>query len=132
MTTTAKWTDTALAALFAKARAAGLAAGEAMTPTPMVVRQHASPLDDASPVTKSWFVSEGPCGFAWITLRPGTSPAARFAKKALGARKGYHGGMEIWVGEFGQSIARKEAFARAFADVLTEAGFTAYAGSRMD
>ena len=124
--------ELALKAMFDKARAAGLAAGESAVPTPMVVSQHADAFDDKSPVKQSWFVPDGVCGFAWVTLRPGTSPAARFAKKFLGARRGFHGGMELWVSEFGQSMARKEAFADAFAKVLKDHGVTAFAGSRMD
>ena len=40
--------------------------------------------------------------------------------------------VEIWVGEFNQSVTRKEAYAQAFAEVLREAGVTAYASSRKD
>lgn len=47
---------------------------------------------------------------------------------------GYYGGVSIWVGGFGQSVQRKEAYANAFAEVLNERveGVRAYAGSRMD
>lgn len=46
----------------------------------------------------------------------------------------YHGGTYIWVGGFGQSMQKKEAYARAFAAVVSEhvAGCSAYASSRMD
>ena len=121
-----------LGTLFAKAHEAGLAAGAAAAPAPMVVSEHDNPLDDASPAVQSWVEPAGLCGFAWVTLRPGTSRAAKFAKKKLGARAAYGGGTQLWVHEFGQSVTRKGAYARAFATVLSEAGFTAYAGSRLD
>lgn len=119
-------------ALYDKAHAAGMAAGESNTPTPMVVAQHANPLDDKSPVEKAYFVSEGACGFAWITVHPGNCSFAVWLRKQGLARKAYHGGMEIWVHQFNQSISRKEAYADAFAKVLTEAGIKAYSGSRLD
>lgn len=121
-----------LVALFGKAHAAGNAAAAALIPVPMIVAEHASPLDDASPVVQSWQVEGGVCGFAWVTISPGTSKAARFAKEHYGARKGYYGGMELRVSQFGQSMQKKEAYAGAFAAVLSAAGITAYSGSRMD
>jgi hypothetical protein len=124
--------DAKFAALFDAAMTAGNAALNAAVPTPMVVSQHANPLDDNSPPVKSWFVSEGACGFAWVTIFPGTSAAARYAKKHLGWKPAYGGGTQYWVSAGGQSIARKEAFAHAFATVLRDGGVTAYAGSRLD
>lgn len=124
--------ELALKAIFDKAHAAGLAAVEKTVPTPMTVTMHANMLDDSSPVVKSWHVPEGPCGFAWIRIYPGTSSAARYAKKYLGAEKGYPSGMEIWVSNFGQSVELKEAYAEAYASVLRAAGIKAYAGSRLD
>lgn len=126
-------TDRDLKALFANAHAAGMAAGTAVVPEPMYVVERVNPLDDTSAVKRAYPpVMDGVCGFAWVTIKPGTSRAAKYAKKALGARKGYYGGMEIWVAGFGQSLTRKEAYAEAFAKVLRDAGVTAYAGSRMD
>lgn len=40
--------------------------------------------------------------------------------------------MEGRVGQFNQSMEKKEKFARAFAKVLTDADVKAYAQSRMD
>jgi hypothetical protein len=80
---------------------------------------------------QSWYVSEGCCGFAWIEFK-GTTPWARWAKKAGKARKNYPTGYSIWVSEFGQSVDRKEAYAKAFAKVLKEHGVEAYANSRLD
>ena len=108
-----------LKAVFEKAWEAGHYAAATVIPEPMVIAGYAP-------------ISEGVCGFAWITIKPGTSPAARYAKKYLKARTGYYGGMEIWVSGYGQSMTRKEAFAEAAAAVLREAGIAATAGSRMD
>jgi hypothetical protein len=105
--------------LFSAAHAAGSKAAIEVVPEPMRIHGYAP-------------ISEGVCGFAWVTIRPGISPAARYAKATLGARKGYYGGMEIWVRGYGQSMTRKEAYAEAFAAVLREAGVMASAGSRLD
>lgn len=117
-------------ALHEKAHAAGMAALVAATPTPMTVYE--AELNGAPKAGgRSWYVSEGACGFAWIEFK-GTTPFGRWAKKAGVARKHYPSGLCVWVGEGGQSIARKEAYARAYARTLTEAGVAAYAGSRLD
>ena len=118
--------------LYNSANDAGRAAAEKRVPTAMVVSEHASPLDDSSPVAKQWLVPEGVCGFAWINIKPGNSPFANWLKKEKLARKAYAGGVEIWVSAYGQSMERKEAYANAFATVLSFAGIKAYAGSRMD
>lgn len=110
-----------LGQVFSAAHEAGLAAGGAVVPVPMVVSGY-----EHQPVM------DGVCGFAWINIHPGTCPAARYAKKYLGARKAYEGGMQIWVSAYNQSMTRKSAYAGAFAKVLMENGITAYAGERMD
>jgi hypothetical protein len=125
--------DGAFADLFCKADEAGRAAAEACLPVPMTVVQRANPFDDNSPIVKSYGpIADGVCGFAWVTIHPGNCPAANFAKKRLGASRGYHGGMEIWVSGYRQSMQLKEAYAQGFTDVLRAAGVTAYVGSRMD
>lgn len=118
--------------LYDKAHAAGVLAAGAKIPIPMIVQQHANPLNDNSPVTQQWQVDGGVCGFAWITVRPGNSSFALWLKKNKDASKSYRGGMEIWVSAYCQSMERKEAYAQAFTDILREAGLNAYAGSRMD
>lgn len=118
---------------FAKAKAAGLAAGEGIAPTPMVVAQHANPMNNRSAMTKAWYVSEGACGFAWVKVRPGTSAFAKWLVKHRHARAAYNGGVEIWIGEHGQSVDRKAAHAAALAETLrAELGVEAYADSRLD
>jgi hypothetical protein len=117
--------------LWAQAMAAGMAAGNAAAPVPMVVAQadiFGKPLPDA----KRYFVPDGVCGFAWVKVRPGNSPFANWGKKKGLLKSAYGGGVQYWVGEFGQSMQRKEAFASAMAKVLSDAGINAYADSRMD
>lgn len=119
--------------LFRSAHLAGYAAGEGEVPAPMVVVEHANPLDDNSPVVRVYEPhTEGVCGFAWVNVRPGNSSFARWLVDSGHARKGYHGGVDLWVREFGQSYQRKMAYARAFAQVLQEAGIRAYASGRLD
>lgn len=119
------------AAIFAEAHASGMQAGSAINPVPMVVQGHANPLDDNSPVTQRWVVSEGACGFAWISFK-GNTPWGRWAKANGHASAHHPSGLSVWVGEFNQSITRKEAYAEAFAAVLRKHNITAYAGSRLD
>jgi hypothetical protein len=123
-------------AIFEEARLAGMAAGNSATPRPMVVTRDSMAIVTAAGrqniLDRDYVVPEGPCGFAWVVIRPGNSPAAIYAKKNLRAHKHYYGGMELWVSEFGQSMERKEAYARAYADVLKKHGIQASYGSRMD
>jgi hypothetical protein len=115
-------------ALASAAHAAGMAAGIAAQPVPMGVGQ---PMPDGS-VRLIDVVPDGPCGFAWITIRPGNSSFAIWAKKRRLASPAYKGGVSIWVSQFGQSLERKSAYADAYAAVLQGAGIKAYSGSRMD
>jgi hypothetical protein len=101
-----------------EAHEAGMKAAAEVTPTPMVVRGYAP-------------VEGGVCGFAWVKF-PGVGKFAAWAKRTGRARKGWPKGLTVWVSEFGQSMTRKEAYARAFAAVLREKGVEAYAESRMD
>lgn len=120
-------------ALFQEASLAGLLAGSAHKPTPMVVQQRESAYDDASPVVQSWHVPEGPCGFAWVSVSPGTSSFARWLKKQGHARTdSYYGGVRISISEYGQSYERKVAHAEAMALVFKKHGVSAYAMSNLD
>ena len=109
-----------------EAEAAGRAAAEACTPRPMVVvdegRGYAYPP-----------VMDGVCGFAWVHLAKGNTSFAHWAKKNLGARKSYYGGLDIWVDGYGQSYERKLAHARAYGQVISDRlGVSAYGTGRLD
>ena len=116
------------AAMVAEAEAAGEAAAAAAVPTPMVVSDRRS--------GKTWHVSEGMCGFAWVIIRPGNSRVANYLKKeGKGSRSGYYGGVSVYAHPAtgnGMGIARKEAYARAYADVLRGYGVAATPMSRLD
>lgn len=118
--------------LHQRARAAGNQAGADAIPVPMVVGSPVSlfnnVLDRSRPV---YVVESGVCGFASVVVR-GNSGFGRYAKRAGLARPAYPSGLAIPVREFGQSLARKEAYANAYARVLNEAGVSAYVDSRMD
>lgn len=120
---------------------AGMAALNAATPTPMVVEQHANVMDDNSPVTQQWVVDGGVCGFAWLSFKANTTENRKFLaglKRAgmVGEGKQWskstNSGFMYWVSQGGQSMTRKEAFARAYANVLNKYGLTVYVQSRMD
>lgn len=122
-----------------KAVTAGNKAAETVVPPTMIVSQHANQLDDCSPIVNHWLKKslewaepEGPCGFAEIRLPKGNTSFAHWAKKNAGFRKHCHGGLFHWVSAFGQSMVRKEAFARSAVGVLVDNGIDAYAYSRMD
>lgn len=119
-------------AAYKKAVEAGNAAGAANKPHPMIVQEREHPFGGA--VTKEWFVGEGACGFAWVTVYPGNHPFANWLKKNNYARKAYGGGVQIWISAFGQSVERKEACANEMAKVLREELEIKeiYAGSRLD
>ena len=124
--------DSRWSSLWAEAEVAGRLAGAECTPRPMVVQAHANQLDDQSPVVQEWHEPEGVCGFAWVTVRPGGCSFARWGVKQGVFKSAYGGGVSYWVSGYGQSMARKEAYARAAAAILARAGVKAYAGSRMD
>jgi hypothetical protein len=119
-------------AVYDEAHAAGMAAVEKLTVVPMIVQDHANPLDDNSPVTKEYFVADGVCGFASIVVRPGTCSFAKWLTKNELAGPHYYGGVSIPVHYFNQSLQRKETYAHAFAEVLNKHGIKSRADSRMD
>lgn len=121
-------------ALIAKAHDAGMAAGEAAVPQAMVVGSPSSLFANDIDPSKGpvYYVADGVCGFAWVHLPVARGPLVAYLKgKGIG-HKSYRKGYDVWVGQFGQSMQRKEAYARAYARVLADAGFDAYADSRMD
>ncbi len=113
--------DYEFAAVYKAADAAGKAAAEKCVPEPMYVSGYPKP------------VMDGVCGFAWVNVRPGNCAFANWLKKKGYARKAYAGGVEIWVSAYNQSMAKKEAYAYAFASVVNDSNVAnAYGGSRMD
>ena len=121
--------------ILAYAHNAGMAAGSAKVATPMTLVE--SDLFD-NPIGKTYYVPEGPCGFAWVvTHEHGNGKFVKYLKSisdgmSVGS-KYYYGGYYVkWVGEFGQSIEKKEAYADAYAAILKDYGIKAYSGSRLD
>lgn len=119
--------------IYQDACAAGIAAGQACKPIAMVVGTPTSflgsELDRTKPVE---IVEGGVCGFAWITIKPARGKFVSWCKENKLGSTSSMGGFTIWVSEFGQSMARKEEYARAFAKVLNQHGINAYADSRID
>lgn len=105
--------------IFDNAHAAGCEAAKNCTPAPMLVSGYAP-------------IADGVCGFAWVNW-PGNTAWGRWTKKEGIARKDYPSGLCYWISDYGQSMTRKAAYARAFANSLTAAGIPrVYARSRMD
>jgi len=125
-----KATDKKFAEILDKAFAAGIAAAAATVPVPMIVNQHAG-FDAASPVTKSYVVEGGCCGFGWVSFA-GNTAFGRWAKKTGHAKSGYLTGLQIWSPLMTQSMTRNEAWAYKVAEVLRENGIDAHGRSRMD
>lgn len=112
---------------------AGVRAGANSTPEAMVVRN--------TQTDESWYVSEGPCGFAWIEFK-GNTKFARVVKQMFqgSERNGvvmygnaYPTGKHLWITAFGQSYDRKSVMAGEMARVLRERGYAdVHAGGRLD
>jgi hypothetical protein len=118
-----------------EAHDAGMAAVRNTYCVPMIVQQHADPLNDNSPVVYQEQVDDGVCGFAWISF-PGNDTHGRWAKGkrfAWGScREGYPKGLQISVSLFNQSMQKKEAYAVAYAKYLRDRGVKAHADSCLD
>jgi len=115
--------------LFAAASEAGLLASAKAVPEPMVVTE--CDVLTGAPSGRSYYVSEGVCGFAWVKIK-GNTPFGRWAKKMGYARPAYGGGLMIYCPLNTQSYDRKTAWGNAFAKVLNDAGIFAYCDSRLD
>lgn len=124
-------TKTQCKAIYAEAYEAGLIAGKEVG-VPKFVVGSAIGLSDAIDFNKKTYILEGLCGFAWVNISPARGAFVNWLKAQEIGSKGYYGGYEIWVREFGQSVDRKEAFAQAFADVLRKYDIAAYGASRLD
>ena len=122
------------ATIYSEAHALGIAAGNGCSPTPMVVGTPTTPLGNDIDYSKdTYYVSDGVCGFAWVNIKPARGKFVKYLKdNNIGRKDSYYGGWTVWVSGFGQSMARKEDYARAFAGVLNEYGISANSMSRMD
>ena len=119
------------AAIYEAADKAGKEAVSKATIKPMVVSAHANMMDDNSDVVESYFVADGPCGFASINFPANTSWARWCKKNNIGSKRigtGYY----IWVSDYNQSMQKKETYARAFSKVLNDNNIKSYYTSQMD
>jgi hypothetical protein len=125
--------------LYLEACKKAIIAGMNNKPTPMSVVRVG--LDNQPlPNEKPSIVMEGPCGFAWVTIRPARGAFVKFMKSIDKGRNGYYGGYEISTNvieretgvNFGQSYERKMAAAEAFAETLQAWGINAVAEGRLD
>ncbi len=119
------------ARIYKEAYAAGLQAGKEVG-VPKFIVGDAIGLSNEIDYSKKTYVLEGLCGFAWVNVSPARGAFVNYLKSIDAGHKGYYGGYEIWIREFGQSVDRKSAFAGAFAKVLNSYGINASAGSRLD
>ena len=120
--------------LYNQAHDAGVAAVEATRVVPMVVGQAKNVFGNEIDYSQeTYFVADGVCGFAWISVKPANSKFGKFlTENKLARRDSYEGGLRMPIMAFNQSLQKKEAYAYAFANVLNKAGIRAYANSRMD
>ena len=119
--------------LLEKAHLMGMDAGRRVGVTPMIVgtptETFGSEIDYSK---KTYFVEGGVCGFAGVVIKPARGKFVSYLKSIGIGNKHYYGGYYFSVREFGQSLARKEAYAEAYAKVLGEEGMSCYVDSRMD
>jgi hypothetical protein len=80
-------------------------------------------------------VDQYACGFAWVNIY-GIKGNTKMGKvlKAAGIKQDYTRAFSMWnpSGHNAQNVDTKEAGAQAAAEVFTNYGFQAYAGSRLD
>ena len=120
------------------ARSAGLKAGEVAHTSTMIITE-ADFIGRPVAGARRYVEPEGPCGCAWIIVKPGNCGFANWLKANGHARpESYAGGVNIWISDFNQSMERKEACASAMATVLKDAlvsihpNIRIYSDSRMD
>ena len=119
--------------LLERAHLMGMDAGRDSSPTPMIVGSPSTPFgSDIDYSKKTYFVEGGACGFAGVVIKPARGKFVSYLKSIGIGNKHYYGGYYVSVREFGQSLARKEAYAEAYAKVLSEEGMRCYVDSRMD
>ena len=116
-----------------RAHLMGMDAGRRVGVTPMVVGTPTELMGNEIDYSKKTYVVEGGvCGFAGVVIKPARGKFVSYLKSIGKGNKHYYGGWYVSVRELGQSLARKEAYAEAFAGVLKEVGMRVYVDSRMD
>ena len=119
--------------LLERAHLMGMDAGRRVGVVPMVVGTPTELMgNDIDYSKKTYFVESGVCGFAGVVIKPARGKFVSYLKSLDMGYKHYYGGWYVSVREFGQSLTRKEAYATAFAKVLSEVGMRCYVDSRMD
>lgn len=100
------------------AHSAGVVAGARIIPTPMVLRDYGA-------------IWEGECGFAWTRLADARSS---FARWILSQGHGHRSdpGVSISANVPTQSMAKKQAYAEAYAEVLRSNGIDCVVETRLD
>lgn len=83
--------------------------------TPMIVETHRDMFDDNSPVIKREIIEAGPCGFAWLVIKPTRSRFCSWLRENNLARYSEHErGVVIFAHVGGQSVQLKEAWTHGF------------------
>ena len=119
--------------LLERAHLMGMDAGRSVGVSPMVVGSPSTPFGSDIDYSKpTYFVEGGVCGFAGVVINPARGKFVSYLKSLGKGHSHYYGGFYVPVREFGQSMTRKEAYADAFAKVLSEEGMRCYVDSRMD
>ena len=119
--------------LLERAHLMGMDAGRSVGVTPMLVGTPTELMGNDIDYSKpTYVVNDGVCGFAGVVIKPARGKFVSYLKSIGMGYKHYYGGWYVSVREFNQSLTRKEAYANAYAKVLSEAGFKCYVDSRMD
>jgi hypothetical protein len=119
--------------LYLRASDAGARAGHGVKVEPMLVGSPSTLLgNDVDPTKPTYVVEGGVCGFAGVVISPARGKFVSYLKWLDRGHKHYYGGYYVPCDAFGQSLVRKEAWCRAFVEVLGEAGIGCYSHSRMD
>jgi len=120
-----------------EAEEAGRQANLNFNPVPMVVGTAKDIFSNEIDYSKeTYFVADGVCGFAWISIGAANHRFAKWLVQTGKARKDFDkGGIRISITQYNQSMQRKEIHAEAMAKVIKNrvSGLKyCYANSMMD
>lgn len=126
--------------ILAEADAAGREAVRKLNVIPMIVGEAIGFTNQIGYSRPTEFVADGVCGFAWTYVYPkhkGNTKLGKQERAALEAcdfQQDYCNPKKytLWISDFDQSMQKKYAYAKAFADVLCAHGMTAGGQCRMD